>query len=172
MKYQGSGATISDCTFYRYALWRVWNPEMPLVLFIMLNPSTADALTDDPTIRRCVNFAKYWLYGGVLIGNLYGLRSTDPYKIFEADSKGDDPVGPDNGRHLEELQEAAVQTILAWGVHGASHVWTKTHLKEPFHALRLTRSKQPNHPLYLKKTLLPMPIQRIEHAHGMQFNFK
>ena len=66
-----NGAIISDCGKYRYQLWRKWDPSLPVVLFIMLNPSQADASEDDPTIRRCINYAKSWGYGGIYVGNLF-----------------------------------------------------------------------------------------------------
>jgi hypothetical protein len=80
MKYGGmkKDAKLSDDKLYRYQLSRIWDETKPKVLFIMLNPSTADADVDDPTIRRVINFAKSWNYGGVYVVNLYAFRSTDP----------------------------------------------------------------------------------------------
>ena len=88
-------AIISQDDKYRYQLSRIWEEEKPKVLFIMLNPSTADADVDDPTIRRVVNFAKSWGYGGVFVGNLYAFRSTDPKGLRYIDN----PVGEDNIGH-------------------------------------------------------------------------
>jgi hypothetical protein len=77
----GMGAEFSDCGTYRYALWRTWNALQPGVLFVGLNPSTADATTDDPTIRRCIGFAKRWGYGGITMANVFAYRATDPREM-------------------------------------------------------------------------------------------
>ena len=92
-------AVISQDNKYRYQLSRIWDNEKPTVLFIMLNPSTADADADDPTIRRVVNFAKSWGYGGVFVGNLYAFRSTDPKGLKHTE----DPVGEENIAHVQTL---------------------------------------------------------------------
>ncbi len=76
-----SFACFSSCNNYRYLLGRIWEPKKPLYLFVCLNPSTADALKNDPTVRRCINFAKSWGGGSMLIGNLYAYRSTDPTQL-------------------------------------------------------------------------------------------
>lgn len=89
----GRAAVLSPCGRYRYELTRRWAPG-PLVGWVMLNPSRADAHTDDPTVRRCVGFAHRWGYGGLIIRNLYALRATDPAAL--ADHL--DPVGPDTTR--------------------------------------------------------------------------
>ena len=72
------GADISSDNKYRYSLWRIWDKNKPIILFIMLNPSTADAVNNDKTMTRVKNFAESWGYGGVYVGNLYAFRSTDP----------------------------------------------------------------------------------------------
>ena len=108
-------ALISECGNYRYSLSRIWDESLPKLLFIMLNPSTADADNDDPTIRRCIGFAKGWGYGGIVVGNLYAYRSTNPMKlIFEA-SIGTDIVGPDNDRYLQEMSAQCSEIVFAWG---------------------------------------------------------
>jgi hypothetical protein len=71
-------AVLSECRTYRYALWRIWDQTVPYAMFIGLNPSTADESNDDPTLTRCMGFAKSWGYGGVCMANLFALRSTDP----------------------------------------------------------------------------------------------
>ena len=76
-----SGADFSECGRYRYKLWRTWDDVRPVVMFIMLNPSTADATADDPTIRRCIGFAHDWGYGGVRVGNLFAWRTPYPQRV-------------------------------------------------------------------------------------------
>ena len=90
---------ISQDNKYRYQLSRIWDERKPTVLFIMLIPSTADADIDDPTIRRVVNIAKSWGYGGVFVGNLYAFRSTDPKGLQYTDN----PIGEDNIQHIQSL---------------------------------------------------------------------
>src|SRR5688500_18287560 len=106
-------ATLSACGRYRYHLERRWATHvLPIV---MLNPSTADAEIDDPTIRRCMGFAKRDGYGGIAVCNLYALRSPSPDDLWRAD----DPYGPDNGEALRRLAlYASVNTLpilCAWG---------------------------------------------------------
>jgi len=81
-----SHATFSPCRKYRYSLFRIWDEDKSLVLFIGLNPSTADEKEDDPTIRRCINFAKQWGwgYGGLIMGNLFSFRATQPSDLKQA----------------------------------------------------------------------------------------
>lgn len=109
-----SDAVFSPCGKYRYTL------ERPLgilhhgtVLWLMLNPSTADAKTNDATIRRCIGFSRLWEFGHMLVGNLYAWRSTDPAGLWTAP----DPVGPDNDVHLVRLAQRADRIVCAWGSH-------------------------------------------------------
>lgn len=141
-----SGAAISRCGIYRYALWRRWS-EAPPVLFVMLNPSTADASQDDPTIRRCISFAQRWGHGGILVGNLFALRSPDPRQLRTAS----DPIGPQNERWLRRLSQQSAVVVGAWGNHG-----TLLNRGEAVAArfpgmlcLGLTQQGQPRHPLYV-----------------------
>src|ERR1700755_2395175 len=114
MTYLSQAAHISSCGRYRYMLERVWSEGNNSLLIVGLNPSTADALLDDPTIRRCVGFAKGLGYGGLLMGNLFAARSTSPSALtgFE------DPVGPENDAWLLKLQHRAHATVAAWGNGG------------------------------------------------------
>lgn len=73
-----TGANLSECRRYRFSLWRIWDEALPYALFIGLNPSTADETANDPTITRCINFAKDWGYGGIYMANLFAYRATDP----------------------------------------------------------------------------------------------
>ena len=105
-----SDAFFSKDRLYRYALWRIWDNELPKVLFIGLNPSTADEVKDDPTIRRCIRYALDWGYGGYLMGNIFAYRSTDPKQLKIIDN----PIGIDNNYWLKKLHTEATLTIGAW----------------------------------------------------------
>lgn len=106
-------AVISPCERYRYALHRRWQIGNSSVLWVMLNPSTADADIDDPTIRRCLVFSQAWSFDHLMVGNLYALRSTQPAALWTAD----DPVGPENDAHLRAMAKGAAQIICAWGAN-------------------------------------------------------
>lgn len=155
-------ATISSCGRYRYVLTRRWSTG-PLLCFMMLNPSTADASNDDPTIRRCMDFAKREGAGGIRVVNLYGLRATDPKEI----RKASDPFGPGNADHLALAATAAVATgmpiVCAWGTQGmAKAEAVKSLLRERgarLVCLGKTKDGHPRHPLYVKgdQPLVPFP---------------
>lgn len=163
-----SGASISDCGRFRYTLWRAWGEQMkngvPMKYanFIMLNPSTADATTDDPTIRRCVGFAKRWKLDGVAVTNLYPLRATDPAVMRSTPDR--------HGEHLSKLPAfegrltndnavlayatGAEIVVCAWGVHaepGKAHqlLGMLGHYGIRTHCLGVTKDGHPRHPLYL-----------------------
>lgn len=110
-------AIISSCGQYRYALTREHVDPLTTVrgpaMFIMLNPSTADAAHDDPTIRRCKGFASLWGCSGIVVANLYALRATDPRELWKHAS----PVGPENDAHLQRLVAGAGLVVCAWGAH-------------------------------------------------------
>lgn len=106
-------ATFSGCRTWRYALYRRWDETLPWCMFIGLNPSTADETEDDPTIRRCIGFAKDWGYGGLIMCNLYGFRSTDPKGLLACA----DPVGPRNDEALAACAGKAALVVAAWGMH-------------------------------------------------------
>src|SRR3954467_13679199 len=113
-------ANFSPCRTWRYELGRRWDYSRPLAMFIGLNPSTADEIEDDPTIRRCVGFAKSWGAGGLLMANIFGLRSTDPNVLYRVS----DPmavIGEDNDRFLLAMSAQAEWVVAAWGVHGELH---------------------------------------------------
>jgi len=108
-----SGAVIEG--EYRYLLERTWDEDRPPVAFIMLNPSTADAHTDDPTIRRCVGFARRWGAGGIRVTNLFAYRATDPSVLKTAP----DPAGEHCNDHIIIASSLALRVVVAWGRHGA-----------------------------------------------------
>jgi hypothetical protein len=143
-----SGATFSPCRRYRYALWRIWDESQPCVMWIGLNPSTADETLDDPTIRRCIAFAQTWGYGGIYMLNLFALRATQPRDM----RKALDPVGPENLMHLTDYCEVAGLTVACWGCHGAfkdQDLAVSKVLGDDLWCLRLTKHGFPEHPLYV-----------------------
>lgn len=147
-----SGAIISKCGQYRYLLWRVWDESKPYVGWVMLNPSTADATQDDPTIRRCIGFTKAWGYGGIRVANLYAYRAAKPSELW----KQDDPYGPDNARYLRMLREGCPLVVAAWGAN-ADPGDARRAVRElaPLFALGLTKHGQPRHPLYVAGGTMP-----------------
>lgn len=153
-----TGADLSPDGVYRYTLTRVWNVALPLAMFVMLNPSTATATESDPTIRRCISFAKREGCGGIIVINLYALRSTDPKNL----ASHTDPVGPENAKYVQAaLARNPAVVIAAWGAH--------PYAKQQAHAmatglaaqldqqgmrlkcLGVTKEGHPRHPLYLGK---------------------
>jgi len=151
------GAELSECGRYRYKLWRTLNIGQGSVLFVMLNPSTADADKDDPTIRRCLGFVQRWGYRKLYVGNLFALRSTDPRALFAHD----DPIGVGNDEALMQLASGATRVVCAWGSHGwyrGVGAMTRHRLRHAtlFH-LGLCRNGEPKHPLYLRADTTPTP---------------
>jgi len=150
-------AWFSQCRKYRYALWRNWHipsQKLAYAMFVGLNPSTADETNDDPTIRRCISYAKAWGYTGLCMTNIFAYRATDPREMMVQH----DPIGEDNDRTLIDLAEAASVVVAAWGVHGV-HRGRNEAIKKllpNLHYLRLTKDGHPGHPLYLPKTLEPV----------------
>ena len=149
-------AALSPCEKYRYALSRLWDMSQQRVVFIGLNPSTADAIEDDPTIRRCVRYAFDWGYGGVYMLNLFAYRATNPKDMMAAE----DPVGPRNDKFLLEYTSGIHEgnVVAAWGTDGAFLGRDKAVKKliSPLHCLSITKDGHPGHPLYLKKDLKPV----------------
>lgn len=147
---ESGDAYFSDDRKYRYALSRSWGPG-PMLMFIGLNPSTADETKLDPTLRRIVDFAKREGCGGFWMANLFAFRATKPRDMMtEAD-----PVGPDNDSWLKDIANWCSLVICGWGAHG-SHRGRDIEVRKllqglELHCLRLTKQGQPNHPLYLPK---------------------
>lgn len=139
-------ADISLCQNYRYSLSRIWDESKSLVLFIGLNPSTADEQDDDPTLRRCIGFAKNWGYGGVCMANLFAYRATQPKDLKLAS----DPIGPDNDEWLVKLTKQADIVIAAWGNDGAflNRSSAVQAMIPNIHCLKINKSGEPAHPLY------------------------
>lgn len=138
----------SSCDRYRYGLSRVWDGALPALLFIMLNPSTADEHRNDPTVARCETRARSMGFGGVMITNIFAYRATRPQDLKRADA----PIGPANDAILDYWSKAAGMTIAAWGVHGGHHNRAKAlaqSLNVPLFHLGLTKDGHPRHPLYV-----------------------
>lgn len=153
-------AEFSECRTYRYALTRTWDAGRLPLAFVMLNPSTADAFTVDPTIRRCLGFAQAWGAGGLLVLNVYGLRSTDP-KALRGHS---DPVGPDNDATIvTRLANPMARVVGAWGAHARPDraAYVIDLIREAGHqpvCLGRTKAGAPRHPLYLRADSQPDPL--------------
>lgn len=152
-----SDAFFSPDRVHRYALWRTWDEDLPKVLFIGLNPSTADEINNDPTIRRCIGYAKDWGYGGYIMGNIFAFRATDP-KVMKA---AKDPIGLKNDEWLLKLHAEAELTVGAWGNHGKFMERGKAvvNLISDLKCLKITSQGFPSHPLYLPRTLKPLPYK-------------
>ena len=144
-------ATFSDCRKYRYALSRTWNGKKKTILFIGLNPSTANEKIDDPTIRRCINYAQNWGYGSLLMVNLFAYRATMPSELKNVKN----PIGNDNDLHIIELSKKADIAVAAWGNEGSLLNRDKEVKKliPNLMCLKINKSGQPAHPLYQKKDL-------------------
>jgi len=146
-------AVFSECERYRYLLRIVWDPSAPLMANISLNPSTADEMHDDPTLRRIKEFARKFGHGGLLMTNLFAFRATDP-KDMKAEKN---PVGQAdwNDVHIREAAVEAKTIVCAWGMHGeflGRGAEVRSMLARAGHALKcfkLCSNGQPYHPLYL-----------------------
>jgi hypothetical protein len=145
------GAIFDAGGRYRYALWRTWSNDYPRIAFIMLNPSTADEQRDDPTIRRCIGFARAWQFGSVEVVNLFAYRATDAKELL----KVDDPVGEENNRFLIQAVERCSTVVVGWGTGGTllgrdRQVMELLAGRQDVHCLGVTKDGQPRHPLYVK----------------------
>jgi hypothetical protein len=162
------GALLSDDRCYRYVLWRRWSAEPP-ALFIGLNPSTADENTDDPTIRRCIRFARDWGHGGLLMANLYARRSTDPRglkaslpigEIVSRDNHGNVAVWR-NDMVISALAHRSAVTVAAWGAWegpvARRAIDVAQKLVGGVHCLGTTKDGHPRHPLYVRADTRPIP---------------
>ena len=141
-------AVISDCGRYRYRLWRQWAySELRPILWVMLNPSTADAAIDDPTIKRCMAFSARWGYGAMWVGNLYAFRSSDPSVLWTMGAE--EARGPHNVLHLREMANESALTVCAWGTMGAHEYLLRNDYWSPGGLWCIGRTKDgfPKHPL-------------------------
>jgi hypothetical protein len=146
-----STAVYSDCERYRYSLTRIWDTSGKRVHFLMLNPSTATEVQNDPTVERCERRARALGFGSFTVTNIFAWRDTDPRNMKAAA----DPIGPANDSAILEASRAADQIIAAWGTHGAHlsrGAAVKALLKDlskPLYHLGLSKAGHPKHPLYI-----------------------
>jgi hypothetical protein len=153
-------ANFSPDRKYRWSLHRIWQPAAPLVCYVLLNPSTADETTNDPTVSRCQTRALNDGYGGLIVVNIFAWRSTNPTALYEIA----DPVGADNDAAILTAARNSRMVVCGWGKHGALRDRGREVLelirsagKMP-HALRINSDGSPEHPLYLSYKLQPKPI--------------
>lgn len=142
-------AIISPCQRYRYQLWRSWDIHGKTVCFVGLNPSTADAEQDDPTITRCINFAKQWDFGNLCMLNLFAYRATEPEEMIKQQAQA---FGPLNDFYLAQPLQRCDLTVVCWGANGK-------YFNQDLHVLRMidtpmcfemNKNHTPKHPLYVK----------------------
>lgn len=160
-----NGATLSPCGKYRYTLWRTVDDGMfatggNVCCFVMLNPSVADHSTDDPTIRRCMDFTLSWGYRKLYVVNLFAFRATFPIELRKT---REDPIGPDNDKAIMLAAEASDLIICGWGSHGSlrsREVHVLKMLRDAGHKThylkKSLRTGQPWHPLFLPATCSPI----------------
>lgn len=160
-----SEAIISECSQYRYWLHRQWMSGSGWLVFVMLNPSTADAMLDDPTIRRCIGFAKLLHYRGIIVVNLFAGRAGKPEILFGKK----DPEGPENSLYLAHAVELVAERggaiVVAWGANKLAiersvrmRTWLQRQVGDAY-CLGTTDGGHPRHPLYVPGT---EPIQRFK----------
>jgi hypothetical protein len=159
--YEGlSSAAFSPCGLYRYELRRVWKPKARAMVFVGLNPSTADESTDDPTIRRILGFADDWGFGTLVMLNAFAFRSTDPKALHVRASRRREVIGRENDATIERTfaRHRADKLVMGWGANGTllergrsvAAIAMSVHRRPE--CFGLTQNGQPKHPLYLAAT--------------------
>lgn len=149
-----SEALISECGLFRYYLYRQWDDKLPLLAFVMLNPSTADATVNDATIKKCISFAIALGYGGIVVLNLYAYRATKPADLKRAGY----PIGANTDTVIQLILPGVAATVCAWGANArqrperAAQVLEIIRRHSAVYALRLLDDGVPEHPLYLPHT--------------------
>ncbi len=146
-----SAAIYSPCEKYRYALTRIWDPQGRKISFVMLNPSTATEVQNDPTVERCERRARALGFGAFRVCNIFAWRDTDPFKMRKSKA----PVGPANDAAILEAQDWADATLCAWGTHG-DHLSRGPAVENllrrsggNLYHLGLSKAGHPKHPLYI-----------------------
>jgi hypothetical protein len=160
-----SGAVFSMCDRYRYRLWRVWDNHKPRIVWVMLNPSTADESVLDPTLRRVDDYSKRWGFGGFEVVNLFAWRATDPRDLRECPV----PVGPVNNSQILDAANVAACVVAGWGATSWRFVAERrgkvsslllTHGHD-IYCLRKSKSGHPVHPLYQPANLTMQPLVTV-----------
>lgn len=149
-------AKFSKCRKYRYALWRTWDESKDYVMFVGLNPSTADETTDDRTLQKCINYSKSWGSGGVCMANLFAFCAINPSDMKAAKY----PIGSENNKWLKNLAKNAGLVVAAWGNHGSYLGRSKQVVKllPKMYCLKMNNSGEPAHPLYQGANLKHKPM--------------
>jgi hypothetical protein len=170
--YEERSAEVSPCGTFRYLLNRRWRPGNRNLVFIMLNPSTADAVLDDPTIRRCRRIAKSAGYYALSVVNLFAYRATDPRELIR---QGDlSPVGSGNDEWIRRITHQGTPTVaVAWGCYGARYR-ERAHfvvglVQRPVFCLGVTKTGQPRHPLLVPASQALVPWEAPERAKQGKF---
>lgn len=152
------GAVFSACGKYRYRLWRRWDDRLPPLAFLMLNPSIAGEVQNDPTVTRCIKRAQLGGFGSLEVVNLFALVSTDPQALYNPDV---DPVGPENDAAIAQVAQTAGKLVCAWSNHGR-HLGREGHVMNLLnrigvtpHVLMLNKDGTPRHPLYVSYKVNP-----------------
>lgn len=159
-----SGAVFSDAEHhFRYALWRIWDKSGDYLLFVGLNPSTANTLKDDPTITRLVGFAKSWGFGGLFVGNLFSLVSANPDRLYTQPSP-ELPSGP-NDAALKRMCKLSTKVMVGWGNEGRNAGLRPRAvlalIGQPVFCIKTTKVGEPSHPLYMPFSSQLMPYVRV-----------
>lgn len=159
------GATFDKSGKYRYLLWREWDPSQPSCVFVMLNPSTADATKNDPTIRRAMSFAAQFGFGRFEAVNLFAYRATDSSTLLTVRN----PIGRDNDEFILESIQRTDACFVAWGNLGTLRDRSRSVMEmipgdTIIQCLGLNKSGEPKHPLYLSNRTRPRPYRAVPGA--------
>jgi hypothetical protein len=162
LDYLEAGAKFDESGKYRYSLWRTWSLYQPHIVYVLLNPSTADEHRNDPTLRRCIEFARAWQFGSVEVVNLFAYRAPNANELL----KIYDPVGVENNYYLTQAIEQCSTVVVGWGTNGTlfgrdRQVLSMLSVMKEVYCLGATRDGHPRHPLYVKgeTTLVPFIAQ-------------
>lgn len=157
-----SGAVFDASAKYRYLLWRIWDFDKPIICWFLLNPSTADEIVLDPTLRRCKRYSELWGYGGFKVLNVFSFRTTKPKNLLKCKN----PIGPTNDYYIIKECLDIPMIVVGWG-NFILNFWdridelNKLLYSSELYALKLTSKSQPSHPLYLKKDLKPFLYKKM-----------